>query len=1395
MAPTGGPAALRGYRLQSLYGLDRMLTCGEDQEHLRFRFEGLEDVEVSDVRTTEVDEYVQVKAYSSSLTLSDIDSAEKGATSVLRRALGRIKSGQGNRQRIVSVGTIGPELAAAWKGKSPHRERVEEKLSSRYSTEDIDALFAGVELEELTEDALSTSVVGQLRGQLVGGDPDVAFQLLSFWIHLRSEAQDLVSAEELRAKITSVGRYLAERATHHQEWFTSIHPLVAQGSSSERAELEGEFYQGISARFDHIVASVDVPRPKSVAAIGSCFDESPIAIVHGPSGQGKSALAYRYLHDQVPESLRFEVRSIADLRQAQSIAQALLGHAKAIGVPIYVYVDVQPSDVNWIEIVARLARDKNIRILVTVREEDWTKAGALRDRLQYTALALSFDREEAAGVFEQLLERGVPKHLVSFEDAWERFGCSGPLLEFVYLVVQDISLSARLAEQVATLERELDATELDFLRVASVGTAYGASLDLRTAAQELKLGKPELTVKRLQREYLVRSSSDGRLIEALHPVRSEFLAELLTDPALHPRDEAARRASTVATEGTLEVLGLHVLSRHWDSVNESVEALLQLRPRSWVGVGAVLQVLLWYAIRRHIERNHRVLQDAYDQFGRSAWLVLGWDVTGLGKYPDLRVRFEEVELLPEKLRESVASFRSAATGEQADFEKARQWLELDHALGAAESEAEWAAVARVAFWAGHWGLKLQHCPCLARLDAYASLEALPLEAASEVLLGLSFLEDSGLEKQLAQSRSVLLERFRAENRVVWLEDDGHSIRAHFMLGVESSVADGRVPNADEESLDLHAATNRVLEILRGLFPECEGYGCQGYGHTPPGVELPFDPTHKTGVRPQYLLPRWPTSFNRVFGNLAEYEHRPNDWGVYCASIADLRRENLELLEQVRRAAARHFKSKAPQKLIETEIDADRWDGFREALRSPPSLPQVAVDEWGFAGEGKPRRPGPLGADSVAERLAIGKYDAYVAAKRDFLCPLSNFYNQAGLVLTFNPSVGRASKRAEREAINAALGDRDLDQACRLSVHNLLDALRALPKFQQEIRQRFAMQFPSGKLERLERRERTELEESWALWSQFALNPRRVHKAMDRQAVTIFEKEKKNLAVRLGQCFGPLKQVGIIARVTTEPASWEGKPAIWVTYDTEDPELLGLGAASVFQQIDRALRPKNSMGKQAALALTCQHVVVVPLLHGRPVDRTVQCIPWSFLASTKPLEDFLPLICLPQEVPATLWAESGLEAWSDRWGGLPEAELYDRTVELYRCLAYLQCVKDIPDADEAGKVLLKAMAAAHGDRISELFGKAHDRAHALLKHYAELPDHDLEKRPRLSQAVADLQRAWSGVCPKEGMDGIVTFTQDDLAEWFERFSRSLEDVWAMRLALVAERIEREAPAVG
>jgi hypothetical protein len=86
-----------------------------------------------------------------------------------------------------------------------------------------------------------------------------------------------------------------------------------------------------------------------------------VVVIRGASGQGKSALAYRYLHDYVPESWRFEIRLIQDRVHALRIARALLGHLNAVGAPAYICVNVEPRDANWLDLVQELAREPSAR--------------------------------------------------------------------------------------------------------------------------------------------------------------------------------------------------------------------------------------------------------------------------------------------------------------------------------------------------------------------------------------------------------------------------------------------------------------------------------------------------------------------------------------------------------------------------------------------------------------------------------------------------------------------------------------------------------------------------------------------------------------------------------------------------------------------------------------------------------------------------------------------------------------------------------------------------------------------------------------------------------------------------------------------------------------------------
>jgi hypothetical protein len=158
-------------------------------------------------------------------------------------------------------------------------------------------------------------------------------------------------------------------------------------------------------------------------------------------------------------------------------------------------------------------------------------------------IELHFEEEEARAMYERLVSYRAPAHVLSFDDAWLRFGGNGPLLEFAYFVVQNQTLFARLSSQVHRLRDELragkwQADEIELLRRAAVTTAYSARLDLKRLASTLTLEDPARTLDLFEREFLVRVAPDGLFIEGLHPIRS----------ASEP-DASGQRCDTTVTVG------------------------------------------------------------------------------------------------------------------------------------------------------------------------------------------------------------------------------------------------------------------------------------------------------------------------------------------------------------------------------------------------------------------------------------------------------------------------------------------------------------------------------------------------------------------------------------------------------------------------------------------------------------------------------------------------------------------------------------------------------------------------------------------------------------------------------------------------------------------------------
>ncbi|HAZ42981.1 MAG TPA: hypothetical protein DDW76_02060 [Cyanobacteria bacterium UBA11369] len=1394
--------AYRGYRLQTLYTLSRLLESN-DSANFTFQPEGEEDLAIFDAGNNLV-EVVQVKAHSGNLALSSFDPDK--SDSFFYRVAQLLKNNSYLKISIASFGEIGQEMRQACGGNDNKRKTVAKKLSDRnfLSEVEADSLLAKIQLIPVKEAALTESVYRFLKEILTGVDPESAFELLNYWLYICAENKRKITRRDVVDRINKVGRFLAERAAHHKEWFTAIVPLEEQDIDAKvKDELSDEFYRGISARYEHILGQVDVLRHKKLQEIANKFEENRVVIIHGASGQGKTTLAFRYLHEFFPDQWRFKVQLIDSREHALSIATAIAGQADAIGIPIAVYLDVSPNDIGWTELVKQLSTHRNIRILVTVREEDFRRASISGAELQFSGVELTFNRTEAQEIYQSLTSKKLPAEFLTFEDAWNKFGGEGPLMEFVYLVTQGNSLRERLSQQVRRLEEEvrtgkLSDAEIELLRLASVASAFESQLQIKPLVKHLALTAPKRTFELFEKEYLLRLSADGSLIQGLHPIRSAILADLLIDPTFSPWSESASICLPFIFEGNVESFLLYAFSRHRSEIEPLLNSLASYQPKQWTAIAGVTRALIWLGIKEYTEANKQLIAEIYKEVGTGfivvldcdiADVTLGWGRSWLNNLGDM---------IPPKGRRRIEAFQARQTDKKQVFVRAETWLSSrTQKPTEPSSDADWSGMAETIFWIGHLGVFWPLAEWLSNAEIDRAIDALPIDILADLMLGLSYGYQESFSSWLEMNRSKLIKRFRKETQTVALEDDGQKLTAHFIIDIQQPNGSQSEDEGEAEITKnrLHEEAVQRCGLLRKLLPDRELYACQGYGHRLWLGELPFDETQKTGISKPYLPISWLLSVNSTFRGLALQPFRPKTWQEYTQLIFNLRQTVLQVIKQLEQGLEVYFRHSKNVQLIGKLIDAKKWDYCRHILRNQPLLPHCAVDEWGFVDELSSNSPSQDAKEKlpvVSNRsLLLKLYKPFLTDFGGYTRTLSNFFDQAIDAMVLNPALGKGlkDKGTQSQIIEIAKQNGIKPDVIPISNFNLSNTIQVVPKLHKKFRQLLAQFIDRNELESLDGKEQVVYRRVWNLWYLFTSQPDLRLKNPVQESANRFDNIKRGIRNNLKKELRNISSDKLRIQIVSEEVLWRQERTLWIKIDGENPVEVYNSLESVLNTIWQAfLEVKNNDLRHHIIDLNWPFVVIVPLVKGKSLNATAWHINLTVLLSNEKQLELKWWNLVPHPIPPDALREVGLTTWTD-----PLMEIANKLIasvsKLSILASHIRDFERLPDLDEQGQEQFQQYIQIIAVPTSEALQLVLDIEVKIVNYFREFSPSDYENRPNLATVVEALQALHNQVLPTSDFQAQVEMDLKGIVEWANRLEIGKQYAFIAYLFWVSDLLDK------
>ncbi len=1021
----GAQAAWKGFSSQTLYIASRLIS---DIDGYEYYPEDVEDLVIK--KNGVVIEAVQVKNVVADLTLSSLAlvKTSKGGEGFFNRMCSlHAQNHLFSSIRIVYFGELGTELQEVKDNKDSTKKLLAKRLEDKHGLSATDAcwLINSLVFEKVNLEELDRNIHLQISSYIpTMSAPGLAQELLIQYISKLSNSKGFTTLKIWREKIHSIGTSIAAIDGFYKEYNKSLVCLRELQLNYSHDRLQNEFSQGVSAHPAHIRLGLDFKRGNWLEKIQEVLKNKGVALVKGVSGQGKSTLCYRYLIDTYPEGCVFCVRTIATEEQAQNLVVALDGLGKH-NKNLIIYIDVQPGEILWAFLVQELqSRGLAIPVLISIRDEDYNATPVNGKAIQYDIVELSLSEEEAEYIYDIIT--AVQPHSLhrTFEDAWQSFGGKGPLIEFVYLLTNNQTLTQRIHEQIDALLKEGVSDEwLELLQLVCYTGRLGCSVDLNNVKKAIQCSTMQAAIRRLKDEYLIRIVDENR-IEALHPVRAQIVFDVLCNQTCTNARDVIFKALSCVSSRNVRLILLDYFSYHKYQI-EDIRQLSQITFIDWLQFANVIKSMLWLDAKRYVDSNMSYIQSFIEKHGK-AWLCfLPLDLSGISQSSELMA--DSMKKLPlfdkVNLQETIDEVKRSLTSLSIDYQATDCFFEnCTYPMVLPKVDEERSSFGYALFWMAKRGFEV--ALSFNASEIATCVCAGELQPSADAIRGLY--EHSGLRESYQEAIGIMVDKLISEMSIISYTVTNDIVSCKFIppLLTEKTIPEN-VKNTNQYW------RIKMLDILKQMYPEKEYIDIELIG-----VDLLGDlgikaMDHKLHIHKDKRSNTWVSEVNGWTKIRIDYSLRPATWNQYVLEIDEIRSnvnelvlETLKFIDDIYKKG--HY-TKERWKRVEERLKVFRTHTFAENR-----LPNFAVDPYCLYSEGNAKSP-TAEFFTMRQLLSVGKYEKFRKSLNDVYTSLDNFYNQFAEVLLV-----RINNQDITDVKNP-----------KLAMYNLYFAAKALVDFQRE----------------------------------------------------------------------------------------------------------------------------------------------------------------------------------------------------------------------------------------------------------------------------------------------------------------------------------------------------------